>query len=62
MSNHAETLKSMLQDIINNRQDQAAVTMHDYFVAKSRDLTGLSQATQVEVDEVEVDEVEVDEE
>lgn len=57
MSNHADTLKSMLQDIINNRQEQAAVTMHDYFVAKSRDLTGLSQSTHAEVDEVEVDEV-----
>ena len=44
MSNHAETLKSMLQDIINDRQEQAAVTMHNYFVAKSREVTGLATA------------------
>ncbi len=43
MSEHAETLKAMLQDIINDRQEQAAVTMHDYFVAKSREVAGLSQ-------------------
>jgi hypothetical protein len=42
MPNHAETLKSMLQDIINDRQEQAAVTMHDYFVAKTREVTGLA--------------------
>ena len=45
MSEHADTLKSMLQDIINDRQEQAAVTMHDYFVAKSREVAGLSSPT-----------------
>lgn len=45
MSEHAETLKAMLQDIINDRQEQAAVTMHDYFVAKSREVAGLSSPT-----------------
>jgi len=40
MSNK-ETLKAMLQDIINDRQEQAAVTMHEYFVAKTREVTGL---------------------
>ena len=41
MPNHAETLKAMLQDIINDRQEQASVTMHDYFVAKTREVSGL---------------------
>lgn len=42
MSEHAETLKAMLLDIVNDRQEQAAVTMHDYFVAKSREVAGLT--------------------
>lgn len=41
MSDHATALKSMLQDIINDRQEQATVTMHDYFVAKTREVAGL---------------------
>ena len=48
MSEHSETLKAMLQDIINDRQEQAAVTMHDYFVAKSREVAGLAAPTQEE--------------
>lgn len=43
---HQEKLKSMLQDIIHNRQEQAEMTMHDYFVAKSRDVAGLGGQTQ----------------
>lgn len=42
MAEHTEILKSMLQDIINDRQEQASVTMHDYFVAKTREVTGLA--------------------
>ena len=42
MSDHAATLKSMLQDIIHNRQEQAEATMHDYFIAKSREVAGLA--------------------
>ena len=41
MVDHAEALKSMLQDIINDKHDQATVTMHDYFVAKTREVAGL---------------------
>lgn len=44
MADHKEVLKSMLQDIINDRQEQASVTMHDYFVAKTREVTGLASA------------------
>jgi hypothetical protein len=43
MADHTEQLKSMLQDIINGREEQATVTMHDYFVSKTRDVAGLSQ-------------------
>ena len=43
MADHSELLKSMLQDIINDRQDNASVTMHDYFVSKTREVTGMSQ-------------------
>lgn len=32
-------LKTMLQDIINDRPEQAQAAMHEYFVAKSRELT-----------------------
>ena len=38
-----EALKSMLQDVINDKMEQASVIMHDYFVAKTREVTGLAQ-------------------
>ena len=38
-----DALKSVLQDIINDKTEQASVTMHDYFVAKTREVTGLAQ-------------------
>lgn len=40
---NTEALKSMLQDIINDRHEQATVTMHDYFVVKTREVAGLGQ-------------------
>lgn len=46
-----EALKSMLQDVINDKMEQASVTMHDYFVAKTREVTGLAQAPAVEEDD-----------
>ena len=36
---HIDTLKGMLQDIINDRPEQAKAALHDYFVAKSCELT-----------------------
>ena len=45
MIEHTEALKSMLQDIINGKHDQASVTMHEYFVAKTREVAGLSTST-----------------
>ena len=47
---HRETLKTMLQDIINGKEEQASVTMHDYFVAKTREVAGLGQTTEEELD------------
>jgi len=48
MADHAETLKAMLQDIINGKQEQAAVTMHDYFVSKTRQVAGMAPTESVE--------------
>lgn len=49
---HKDTLKAMLQDIINGKEEQAAVTMHDYFVAKTREVAGLAtQAEDLELDD-----------
>jgi hypothetical protein len=39
--NHAEQLKAMLQDVINGKEEQAAITLHDYFVAKTQEVSGL---------------------
>lgn len=41
-----DLLKGMLQDVINDRMEQASVTMHDYFVAKTREVTGLALPTE----------------
>ena len=43
-----EVLKTMLQDIINGKDEQAAVSMHDYFVAKTREVAGLAPVMSVE--------------
>lgn len=60
MTAHAETLKSMLQSIINDRHEEAAVTMHDYFVAKTKEVAGLGAQTVAAEPEV-VDETDVTE-
>ena len=59
MSDPREQLKSMLQDLINDRQEQATVTIHDYLVAKTQQMAGLAGEPQVEdtVDVVDQDEV-----
>lgn len=38
---HQEQLKSFLQDLINDRPEQAEVTIHNYIVAKTQALSGL---------------------
>ena len=50
MADHSETLKAMLQEFINGKEEQAAVTMHDYFVAKTKEVTGLVQGQDVDPD------------
>jgi hypothetical protein len=50
MSDPKDQLKAMLQDLINDRQEQAQVTIHDYIVAKTQQLAGLTAAP--EADEV----------
>jgi len=51
MADHTELLKGMLQDFINGKEEQAAVTMHDYFVAKTQEVTGLVQGQDVDTDD-----------
>lgn len=38
-----EALKTMLKHIINDNTDEATSVMHDYFVNKTREVSGLSQ-------------------
>lgn len=47
---HKEQLKTMLQSIINGKEEEAAVTMHDYFVSKTREVAGLGGSPVVEDD------------
>lgn len=44
MSDPREQLKSMLQDLINDRTEQAEVTIHNYLVAKTQALAGFGAA------------------
>lgn len=53
MSDPKEQLKSMLQDLINDRTEQATVTIHDYLVAKTQGMTGLSPQEEPAADVVE---------
>ena len=39
-----DVLKSMLNNIINDKTEQAQLDLHTYLTAKMRDITGLSQA------------------
>lgn len=49
MNNH-ETLRAMLDQMIAGKEEQAAVTMHDYFVAKTREVTGMGAGHQESID------------
>jgi hypothetical protein len=51
MSDPKDQLKAMLQDLINDRTEQATVTIHDYIVTKTQQLAGLGQAATAEVTE-----------
>lgn len=37
-------LKSVIQDLINDRPEQASVSLHEYIVGKTQELTGLKEA------------------
>ena len=50
---HQEQLKAMLQSIINGKEEEAAMTMHDYFVAKTREVAGLG-STAVEAEDIDL--------
>lgn len=39
----SDLLKSMIQDLINDRTEQARVAVHDYIVAKTQEIAGLSE-------------------
>jgi hypothetical protein len=45
---HSTILKSMLQSIINDRHEEASVTMHGYFVAKTKEVAGLGESKMAE--------------
>jgi hypothetical protein len=62
MPDHAETLKSMLQSIINDRHEEASVTMHDYFVSKTKEVAGLGepQSAASDIDETDPDEIDAE--
>ena len=43
-----ESLKSMLQDLINDRPEQAEVTIHNYIVSKTQQMAGLGQTAEID--------------
>lgn len=53
-------LRDMLQDLINDRQEQASMNLHDYLVDKMQDISGSKQAATEEESETEVEELNLD--
>lgn len=45
-----EQLKSMLNNLINDKSEQAGLDFHNYLTTKMREVTGLAQPTDVAVD------------
>lgn len=52
MSDPREQLKSMLQDLINDRTEQAEMTIHNYIVSKTQQLAGFAQPPVVDTSEI----------
>jgi len=48
MSDPREQLKSMLQDLINDRHEQADVTIHNYIVSKTQQMARFGQTAEVD--------------
>ena len=40
----SDLLKSVIQDLINDRTEQAQVSIHDYIVGKTQQIAGLAEA------------------
>lgn len=47
MSDPREQLKSVVQDLIADKREQAEVTIHQYLVAKTQQMSGLASAHEV---------------
>lgn len=50
-----EVLKSMLNNLINDKPEEAALDFHNYAVPKMRDIAGLSSSEVIDDEEVTVD-------
>jgi hypothetical protein len=48
---NTEALRAVLQDVINDKLEQASLTMHDYFVAKTREVTGIGKSSEAAPEE-----------
>lgn len=46
-----EALKSMLNNLINDKHEEATLDFHSYVTDKMKDVTGISNATTVEDDD-----------
>lgn len=55
-----ELLKSVLNDLINDKHEQASVSLHSYLTTKTQEVAGLAQQ-QTEVTDDEVIETDDDE-
>lgn len=53
-----EILKSVVNDLINDKSDNASVSLHNYLTGKMRDVAGLS--TQQEITDTEVTDQDTD--
>ena len=58
--NHQETLRQMLDQMIAGKESEASITMHDYFVSKTREVTGLGGSKTTEITETDDDVVDTD--
>lgn len=54
-----ETLRSMLNNFINDNTEQAQLDLHDYLTQKMKDVAGLNQAEPLEVDNEDPEELEI---
>ena len=55
-----EALKSMLNNLINDRQEEASLDLHSYMTAKMRDVAGLGSTASNAVEEPDFSDVELD--